>query len=42
MHPSVIIKGYREAMTKSIERIRECSIKIAEEEGRRDILKKCA
>ena len=42
MHPSVIIKGYREAMTKSIDRIREVSIKIAEEEGRRDILKKCA
>lgn len=42
MHPSVIIKGYREAMTKSIDRIRECSIKIAEEEGRRDILKECA
>lgn len=42
MHPSVIIKGYREAMARSIERIREVSIKIAEEEGRRDILKKCA
>jgi T-complex protein 1 subunit eta len=42
MHPSVIIKGYREAMTKCIERIRECSIKIAEDESRRDILKKCA
>ncbi len=44
MHPSVIIKGYREAMTKCIERIREVSIKIADDsvEGRRDILKKCA
>jgi len=42
MHPSVIIKGYREAMARCIERIRECSIKIAEEEGRREILKKCA
>ncbi len=42
MHPSVIIKGYREAMTQCIDRIRECSIKIAEEEGRRDILKKCS
>lgn len=44
MHPSVIIKGYREAMKSSIDRIREVSIKIADEsiEGRRDILKKCA
>jgi T-complex protein 1 subunit eta len=42
MHPSVIIKGYREAMAKCIERIRECSIKIAEDESRREILKKCA
>jgi T-complex protein 1 subunit eta len=30
MHPSVVIKGYRDAMAKSVERIRECSIKIAE------------
>ena len=42
MHPSVIVKGYRMAMTKAVERIRECSIKIAEQEGRRDILKKCS
>ena len=42
MHPSVIIKGYREAMQKCVERIRECSIKIADNESRRDILKKCA
>jgi T-complex protein 1 subunit eta len=42
MHPSVIIKGYRMAMSKAVERIRECSIKIAEQEGRRDILKKCS
>jgi T-complex protein 1 subunit eta len=44
MHASVIIKGYREAMTKCVERIKEVSIKIADEsiEGRRDILKKCA
>jgi T-complex protein 1 subunit eta len=44
MHPSVIIKGYREAMHKSIDRIKEISIKIADEEteSRRDILKKCA
>jgi T-complex protein 1 subunit eta len=44
MHASVIIKGYREAMQKCVERIKEVSIKIADEsiEGRRDILKKCA
>jgi T-complex protein 1 subunit eta len=42
MHSSVIIKGYREAMQKSVERIREISIKIADDEGRREILKKCA
>jgi T-complex protein 1 subunit eta len=44
MHPSVIIRGYREAMQKCIERIKEVSIKIADEsiEGRREILKKCA
>jgi T-complex protein 1 subunit eta len=43
MHSSVIIKGYREAMTKCIERIRLVSIKIADEDpaGRREILKKC-
>jgi T-complex protein 1 subunit eta len=44
MHPSVIIKGYREAMQKCVERIREVSIKIADDsvESRREILKKCA
>ena len=42
MHPSVIIKGYRMAMAKAVERVRECSIKIADQEGRREILKKCA
>jgi T-complex protein 1 subunit eta len=44
MHPSVIIRGYREAMQQCIQRIREVSIKIADEsiEGRREILKKCA
>lgn len=44
MHPSVIIRGYREAMQKCVDRIREVSIKIADDtvEGRRDILKKCA
>jgi T-complex protein 1 subunit eta len=42
MHSSVIIKGYRDAQQKCIDRIREVSIKIADDEGRRDILKKCA
>lgn len=44
MHPSVIIKGYREAMHQCVARIKDVSIKIADEsiEGRRDILKKCA
>ena len=42
MHPSVIIKGYREAMAKCIDRIRNVSIQIAEDEGRREILRKCA
>ena len=44
MHASVVIRGYREAMQKCVERIREVSIKIADDsiEGRRDILKKCA
>lgn len=44
MHPSVVIKGYREAMHKCVERIKEVSIKIADDsvESRREILKKCA
>jgi T-complex protein 1 subunit eta len=44
MHSQVIIKGYREAMTKCVERIKEISVKIADKspEERRDLLKKCA
>jgi T-complex protein 1 subunit eta len=44
MHSSLIIKGYREAMQKCIDRIKEVSIKIADDnqDARRDILKKCA
>lgn len=44
MHSQVIIKGYREAMTKCIERIREISVKIDSKniEEKRDLLKKCA
>jgi len=44
MHPQIIIKGYREAAAKAVERIKEVSIKIADknEEEKRDLLKKCA
>ena len=44
MHASIVIRGYREAMHKCVERIKEVSIKIADDsvEGRREILKKCA
>ena len=44
MHSQIIIKGYREAMQKCIERIKEISVKIAEHspEERRELLKKCA
>jgi T-complex protein 1 subunit eta len=44
MHSSIIIKGYREAMAKCVERIREISVKITdkEPEERRELLKKCA
>ena len=30
MHSQVIIKGYREAMTKCVERLKEISVKIAD------------
>ena len=44
MHSQIIIKGYREAMTKCVERIKEISIKIADKspEEKKDLLKKCA
>jgi T-complex protein 1 subunit eta len=44
MHSSIIIKGYREAMKKCIERIREISVKVdsANLEEKKDLLKKCA
>lgn len=44
MHSQVIIKGYREACQKSIERIKEISIKIADksDEEKRDLLEKCS
>jgi len=44
MASQIIIKGYREAANKCIERIREISVKIADksEEEKRDLLIKCA
>jgi T-complex protein 1 subunit eta len=44
MHSQVIIKGYREACQKSIERIREVSVKISDKSDaeKRDLLIKCA
>jgi len=44
MHSQIIIKGYREACQKCLERIDEISIKIADksEEEKRDLLIKCA
>jgi T-complex protein 1 subunit eta len=44
MHSQIIIKGYREAMTKCIERIKEVSVKIGDknQEEKRALLRKCA
>jgi chaperonin GroEL (HSP60 family) len=44
MHSQIIIKGYREAARKCIERIKEISIKIGDksEEEKRDLLLKCS
>lgn len=44
MHSQIIIKGYREAMAKCVERIKEISVKISDKSPgeRRDLLKKCA
>lgn len=44
MHSQVIIKGYREACMKCIDRIKEISVKIGDksEEEKRDLLVKCA
>jgi len=44
MHSQIIIKGYRDACSKCIERIKEISIKIGDktEEEKRDLLIKCA
>ena len=44
MHSQIIIKGYREAARKCIERIKEISIKIGDksDEEKRDLLLKCS
>jgi len=44
MHSQVIIKGYREACQRCIERIRDISIKIADksDDEKRDLLEKCS
>lgn len=44
MHSQIIIKGYRDAAAKCIERIKEISVKIGDKnpDERRELLKKCA
>jgi T-complex protein 1 subunit eta len=44
MHSQIIIKGYREACAKCIDRIKEISVKIADksEAEKRDLLIKCS
>ena len=44
MHSQVIIKGYREAMSKCVERIKEISVKIIDKPAaeKRELLRKCA
>lgn len=44
MHSQIIIKGYREAQMKCVERIKEISVKIGDksEDEKRDLLEKCA
>jgi len=44
MHSQIIIKGYRDASAKCLERIKEISVKIADksDEEKRDLLIKCA
>lgn len=41
VHPQIVIKAYREAMTEAVKRVKELSVKI-DEKNRRDILVKCA
>ena len=44
MHSQIIIKGYREACEKCLERIKEISVKIADKspEEKRELLIKCS
>lgn len=44
MHSQIIIKGYREACAKCVERIRTISVKIGDksDEEKRDLLVKCS
>ena len=44
MHSQIIIKGYRDACAKCVERIKEISVKIGDKspEEKRDLLEKCA
>jgi len=44
MHPQIIIKGYREACMKCIDRVKEISVKIADKsaEEKRELLIKCS
>lgn len=44
MHSQVVIKGYREAAQKCLERIKEISVKIGDKtaEEKRDLLIKCS
>ena len=44
MHSQIIIRGYREACAKSVDRVREISVKIGEKSAdeKRELLMKCA
>lgn len=44
MHSQIIMRGYRNAMTEAIKRIREISVKLMDkdDEEKKDMLKKCA
>jgi T-complex protein 1 subunit eta len=44
MHSQVIIRGYRDALSKAVARIKEISVKLSDkgDEEKRDMLKKCA
>jgi T-complex protein 1 subunit eta len=44
MHSQIIIRGYREALSKAVARIREISVKLVDKDDaeKKDMLKKCA